>query len=504
MNEKTTDTLGTPSAPTGNTSEQRRSKRQISTSGLQFLKREIERLKPNELSASNRMQTYEAMLLDPDVSTPYNKTKEMVELAFSRYKFNYRKESEESLRAKEFLEYVIETHFNATTSTRSIASHAFTFNKNKLGLFEQKMSRILDEEWKGYWGLEGMTPIDLRTLDQLNPFKIEDEGRRLAYARQNPNAFVDNLDGESKVPQGLKDGYVTINAQRLVMFTDSSDPVNPFGISTFDHIYSEWRYKTLVKEILLTGVAKDLSGTPICYVPQWLLEEAEEDPTGWQAKYVKELDDQMANLHNGDQTSIRLPSDPHDQSNSMREFEIKFLGVEGGGKAFNLVEILDQSKKAIYNAFGAQALLSGENGGGSYNLIEGQNSIHAFTVKRNVTIIEEVWNKVIIPRLFRFNQWNISSKDMPKIEADGFEVSTEELGKFVQRVGTSGYLPMVPEVINHILKTAKIPYRVPDDMPTEELKGILSEKTSNAGEGDGTSGTGNSQAGRGDGVENTA
>lgn len=177
--------------------------------------------------------------------------------------------------------------------------------------------------------------------------------------------------------------------------------------------------------------------------------------------------------------------------------------VEGGGKAFDLVAILEQSKKAIYNAFGAQALLSGENGGGSYNLIEGQNNIHAYTVKRNVSIIEEVWNKTIIPRLFKFNQWEISPEDMPKLVADGFEVSLDEFSKSIQRIGTAGYLPKEPEVINHILKTLRIPYEVDEDMSPEELARLLPESTSKSGKGDGTSGTGNTQAGHGDGVENT-
>ena len=177
--------------------------------------------------------------------------------------------------------------------------------------------------------------------------------------------------------------------------------------------------------------------------------------------------------------------------------------VEGGGKAFDLVAILEQSKKAIYNAFGAQALLSGENGGGSYNLIEGQNSIHAYTVKRNVSIIEEVWNKTIIPRLFQFNQWEVSPEDMPKLVADGFEVSLDEFSKSIQRIGTAGYLPKAPEVINHILRTLNIPYEVDEEMSMEEMQALLPESTSNAGKGDGTSGTGNSQSGHGDGAENT-
>lgn len=325
MVDNNSQSLGAPSVPTGNTIEQRRAKRKISTTGLQYLKKEIERIKPNELSAANRLLTYELMLLDPDVATPYNKTKEMVETAFTKYQIKYNKKSDNSKKARKFIKDMIEGHFNPTTSPRGIASHAFTFNKCKLSLFEQTMTKM-SGDWEGFYGLEGMSPIDLRTLDYANPFKIDDNGRKLSYARQNPNAFVDNLYPIKPLPTERKDGCIPINANRLVMFTESSDVINPFGISIFDNIYSEWRYKHLVKEILLTGVAKDLSGTPIFYVPQWLLEEAEEDPTGWQSTYIKDLDKQAAALHNGDQSFIRLPSDPHEGSNSMREFEVKFLG----------------------------------------------------------------------------------------------------------------------------------------------------------------------------------
>lgn len=488
----------------GTTTAQRASKRKISTTGLQALRREVERLKPNELSSANRLQTYELMLLDPDVSTPFNKTREMVEEAFSSYEIRYNKNSEESTKARDFLKYVIEGCFDQHTTLRSVASHAFNYSKSKLSVFEKTYKKInRGGEWDGYFGIGGMCPIDLRSLDTLNPFKVSDDGNKLLYARQDPNAFRGNLFTTIKIPS-TEDGKVPIDINRLALFTDSSDPSNPFGISVFDTIYSEWRFKQLVKELLLTGVAKDLSGTPVFYVPQWLLEEAEEDPDGWQAKYVQDLDTQAASLHNGDQSFIRLPSDTHEGATSVREFEVKFLGVEGGGKAFDLVAILEQSKKAIYNAFGAQNLLTGESGGGSYNLIEGQNSNHAFTVKRHVTIIQEVWNKSIIPAMFAFNQWNLSPLDMPKIEAGGFENSLEELGKFVQRVGTSGYLPVTPEVVNHLLKSAGIPYTVPEDMETEDLKAILSEKTSAAGKGNGTSGVGLTQAGKGDGVENSA
>ncbi|AGH32019.1 hypothetical protein VPIG_00162 [Vibrio phage PWH3a-P1] len=493
------------SPPSNTTREQRASKRRISTSGIQMIKDQIEYLKPFELSAGQRLITYERMLLDPDVSTPFNKTKEMVEQAFSSYNIEYNKNSPESKKARDFMMYCIESYFNSTTTPRSVASHAFTYTKNKLAIFEKEYSKIADGEWKDFWGLDGLYPIHLSTLDLTNPFKIEDGGRRLSHLRQSRNAFKNNLNSSIKDYPDTKDGYVDIPRNKLALFTDSVDSINPFGISIFDHIYEEWRFKTLVKDILLTGVAKDLAGTPVFFVPSILMEEAEADPTSWQADFLRNLDEQAANMHTGDQTFIRLPSDPHEGSSSMREFDLKFLGVEGSSKAFDLVEILEQSKKAIYNAFGAQNLLTGEQGGGSYNLIEGQNSNHAFTVKRNVTIIEEVWNKDIWPQLFRLNEWKLSPEDIPKFRAGDVEpISLDELGKYMQRVISVGVFPIVPATVNWYLQQSRIPYQFPDDATTEDILSVMPTMTSNASKGDGTSGTGNSQI-NGDGnTENTA
>ena len=315
-------------APTGaSTTEQRAAKRRISTSGIQNLRDQIEYIKPFELSSSQRLITYERMMLDPDVSTPFNKTKEMIEQAFSAYEIHYNKNSEVSKQARDFMKWNIESYFNSTTSPRSVAGHAYNYAKNKLAISEKEYEKVKDSssEWNGFWGLKGLYPVSLSTLDLINPFKIVEQGRKLSFARQRTTAFKDNI-AYTQIPRSAKQSIVEIPVSKLAMFTDSADPINPFGISVFDHIYEEWRFKTLVKDILLTGVAKDLAGTPIFYVPSIIMEEAEADPNSWQAKFLDNLDNQAANLHTGDQTYIRLPSDPHEGATSMREFEVKFLG----------------------------------------------------------------------------------------------------------------------------------------------------------------------------------
>ena len=86
---KTSASEATIPTPSGSTREQRASKRKMSTAGLQYIREEIEYLKPYELSCTQRLNTYAYMLFDTDVSTPYNKTKEMVEESFSPCHIDY-------------------------------------------------------------------------------------------------------------------------------------------------------------------------------------------------------------------------------------------------------------------------------------------------------------------------------------------------------------------------------------------------------------------------------
>jgi hypothetical protein len=50
---------------------------------------------------------------------------------------------------------------------------------------------------------------------------------------------------------------------------------DPFGKSPLRDAYTAWRYLSVIEEIEANGVAKDLTGLPILYLPpQYLSEDA--------------------------------------------------------------------------------------------------------------------------------------------------------------------------------------------------------------------------------------
>ena len=132
-------------------------------------------------------------------------------------------------------------------------------------------------------------------------------------------------------------------------------------------------------------------------------------------------------------------------------FDIRFLGVDGTGKQFDLEALVEQRKKAIYNCFGAANLIAADSSGG-YNQLEGQTNLHNHFIERDIAVIEEAWNKNITPQLFRMNEWDLTEEELPKLRAGELTpVSLEEFSKMIQRIGSTGLLPRTVELVNEIL-----------------------------------------------------
>lgn len=491
MAEKSEETVKKSSSNT--TTESRASKRQISTAAIETIRNIVDIIKPYELSKTQRLKTFQAMMLDDAVGNAFGASAILVERAFASACVDFDKNDPESVAAAEFLEYCIDNMTNQTL--RSVARNAIEFKRDGLAPLEKVFKKEKDGDWTGYYTINKLSYIHPLTLEPTQPFTVKDGGNTVTELRQSINAFRNSNDILSYY-NGNGKGYVSIPRNKVTFFTYSATDAQPFGQSPFEQCYTAWREKTLIQDYTLVGVTKDFSGTPVLYIPEEILAEASANPDSQSAVMVEQLKNNMANMHTGDQCYTVLPSSTLNEAGTgEKAWEIKFLGVEGGGKNFQVNDLVEQRKKAIYNCFGAANLITGETGG-SYNLIEGQNSIHTYYVERDISVIEEGWNKDIIPQLFRLNGWKLTHKQMPKIKAGEVQpVSIDENGKYIQRIASVGMMPLVPETVNHFLEVAGIKYRVEEGTPTEELREIMSNFTSNAGEGDGTSGTGDSQSG---------
>lgn len=476
-----------PTQNRASTKEQRASKSEAGTVSIIHVKEIVEILKPYELSKSQRLKTFQLMLLDDAVSSAFQANSVFIEKAFANHHIEFDNNSDKSTEAKEFLSWNLENLVGQ--SIRSVARSAAEFKRDGLAPFEKIFERGFGK-WEKTpsgvksWKIKKLNYIHPLTLYPTEPFVITGGGRDITEMRQTQVSLKNSASSATANIGKNKKGYISIPMNKVVLMTYSATDAQPFGNSPFEACYTAWREKVLLQDLTSVGVSKDLSGTPILTLPANILNDAAADPSSAAGLMVEALKESMANLHAGDQASMLMPSDTFSESgNGAREFDIRFLGVDGGGRAFDLEALVEQRKKAIYNVFGAANLIAADSSGG-YNQLEGQTNLHTHFIERDIAVIEEAWNKNIIPQLFRLNEWELSEEDMPKLRAGELTpVTIEEFSKGIQRVGAVGLIPRTPQVINEILSGLGMKYRVDETMSLEELDNVLTDYTSRGSDG---------------------
>jgi hypothetical protein len=239
---------------------------------------------------------------------------------------------------------------------------------------------------------------------------------------------------------------------------------------------------------------------PVLGVPKDIINKAAANPGGEEAKSLYVLEQNLANLHAGEQAYIMLPSDPFDNT-QVKEYSIEFKGISGSGKQFDTGKLIERRTKAIYNRLGAGFLITGDSGSGSYALSDNKQTFHSHTIERDIDITLEVLNKELVPQLLALNGIYLEDKDMPKIKAGTVgDPDVEANSKMIQRVVSVGAVPMVPEVINEFLEKLGLSYRLPVDIISDEkayqdfVSKYLPANVSRAGDGMSKPGNGTSNS----------
>ena len=474
------------------TREQRESVRNVASPAISIISKMVDLLKPWELNPINKYRTFQEMIRDPDVYASIESRTTAIEAAQSKHSFRYDKNSERSIYLKNYLDFCIHT---MKGTTRSVGKNASESIINGVAPFE--ISTKLETQYPEFTGLfvlDKLTYIDPLTIEASKPFETANGGREISHLRQRYDAFRDT-DGTLKELSKLDNGIKKIDFRKVCMTAYNATEGKPFGTSPLEAAYVAWKEKVLIQDYLLVGIQKDLAGTPVLRVPMQLFDEAK-DPNSTAAETLETLKLHMANLHAGDQTYMILPSDTFSETgNGAQLYDVKFEGINGTNKNFDLVAILEQKKKTIYNVLGAAHLITGESGGGSYNLVEGKANIAAHYAERDNTLIDEMYNEQIIPLLFRLNGFTQEKlSDIPVyVHGEVQPLSIEEWSKGFQRVQRA--LPITPDVVNSVLRRLQIDYQVDLDTPQEELQELMLLAGLQLNQANGSSGTGDSQEG---------
>ena len=295
-------------------------------------------------------------------------------------------------------------------------------------------------------------------------------------------------------------GEREIDRSKFILFRFDPKKNSPQGTSPLNGAWKAWKYLNLVQEYQAVGIAKDLGGIPVLGIPVDKLIEAAADPSGTAAQTQNSLKEMAGSLHAGDRTFAIKPILYDDQGNELYTFELQ--GITGGGKQYDTTEVIRQYQNEILTVYSASILKLGQDATGSFALSDNMSNLLGFSVQHNLDIIRDQINADLIPQTLAANGWLFEQEDMPTLEyGDVAPRDLDELGKFVQRVVTSGAMSIGKNLDQSLREAADLPqasFTGEDEMPNEFMTG----KQSNAGQGEGTSGTGGSQTNADNNTEN--
>lgn len=469
-------------------------KRGVGTSGIAFYQQIINRLQPYELRYPQSMKTFECMKNDDAIATVLKLTYNLIESAFSRYTIEYNKNSPESTRAAEFLEWCLENLDSG--SFLQVIRNAQTFKEKGFSIVEKIYKQVDDGEYKGMWRVSDLQNRPQLSLDPTTPFEIQSGGRRIKALRQwtqfFENLFNDNLFIEPSDITGT--GYKRIPRKKFMLFGENATDTTPFGTPLLRSCYKAWKEKVLLEDLEVNGASKDLAGIIEIAIPSDILDKAASDPSSDEAAMVDGLLRDAANIHSGEQPYIVLPSDLQANSNSVKDYSTTLKGIDGSGRQFQPAEMIQKRRKAIFDIWGAGHTLTGE-GSVSYNSAEVKNATHMHYIKTDIKTLEDVINRDLVPQMFNvMNEMGLSHKDLPKIRAGDIDkLSADEAGKLVQRgLSVNGIAKTKDNILAWHEKLGFDTTHM-EDMPIEELL----ESLSVGDEGDSRSGDGMKTAGDG-------
>lgn len=453
----------------------------------------IQDTKKVELAMPRRLCVFDNMMLDDAVFNSVDVTNLLVVMSMARGNFVAGpSDSSASQIAAKFMNYNIRNmSFGTWMEAMSSASTDLVYGFSLQNIVTERRTT---GPFAGFRVLKKLSP---RNQKSVYGWVWDKELRNVIGFVQKPNLIQNRNPKLKDFEVGLTPSllnsltqqhkYPFLRSEQLLHFRYNPVDNNPQGGSPLMHCYDAWLEKKLVEKYEVVGVSKDLGGALVLRVPSELIERAN-DPVNYpnEAQEYLALQTDAGALHAGESAYIVLSSDV-DPTTKAPDYDIQFKGIDGGGKQYKTSDIIDQKRKSIYNVFGAGFLLLGQDSAGSYALSSSLNTTHGFYAQRNIMWKTDVLNNQLVPTILSINNIQLDWEDMPVFEpADPDEFDVDTMSKAIQRMKSVG--AMTPQALEHWYQKA--------GLPTEGIQDLVFDDgdTSRGGEGNGTSGTGNTQA----------
>lgn len=455
----------------------------------------VEKEARRELSGKTKFSTYDRMRQDSSVNTALSAAEVFLIKQLANAKFVTRSKNQ---AAKDFCAYLNwnlknlkdNTWFDSCTNIISYLQYGFSWLEK---VYELNTSSSFPQ-YK--YKLKKLAP---RAQTSIEKWEFDSANRQVVGLYQYPpyqlNTGILNLSPLYQMTTETK----MLPREKFILFSWDSKNNDPTGISPLNGCYKAWKEKILIESYEVTGVAKDLGGLFVVRMPVDHMNKAASDPESDEAKTLKIMMDQAANMSKGDQTFTVLGSDVQGDSGSGRYiYDVQVLTADSSGKTVTTAELITERKKAILDTFAAGFINLGNDSTGSHSLADSKTSTHAFFMERHILFVKSVLENDLVPQIAKLNGVFLPEEDMPQLVlGHSEEINPEEMSKSVQRVASVGFLPRKKHLILDALTKCGLDTSSLEDLTEEEiLESLINPNDeSRGGESMGTSGTGGTQSG---------
>lgn len=445
-----------------------------------------------ELTAPYNLVTYEKMRQCSTVAAALGTAEAFLTKALANLRFETNSKNPAAKEFNDYLNWNIK-NLNGTTWYESCVN-ILTYLQYGFSFQEKVYEPNYSKKYTKYpWKLKKLAP---RSQHSIAEWKFDDEGRNVIGLKQWPANSL-NM-GHIKIYQSPVNDYPVLKRNKFMLFAWDSKNSSPVGTSPLNACYRAWKEKTLIEAIEVTGISKGLNGIVKATCPAEVINKAAEDENSNEAALLRALQEQLALMHQGDQTYVLMASDPHEGTNiPLYNFELK--GVDGqSSKAVSTVDFINERKKAILDVFGAGFINLGNDNTGSYSLADAKTSLHAFFMEKHMLFLQSVIQNDFVKQMMEINRVYLEEDDIPVAVLGALdEVNPEEYSKALQRAASVGIFPRKKQFILDALTKCGFDTSSLEDLSEEELVESLANPNdeSRGGESMGTSGTGSTQAG---------
>lgn len=443
-----------------------------------------------ELDFPNNLQTYKEMQQHSTINASLTLFETIIGKANWIFKEPEKATEEEKKQCKfinEMMQDMEHSWADFIKDALSVNAYGFCINEKVYRRRYKSNGSLYDD------GVIGWRKLPVRSQESIQRFIYSPEGNDLLGVYQNLSRVTDVYAQYNQ----RSTAEVSIPMNKVIHFRTGRHRGDPYGKSPLKDAYLAWKYLTALEELEATGVAKDLNGLPVLYMPaQYLQSDADPDVLKIRAYYENAL----RNIQNNEQAAVILPQ-MFDPETRQPLFKLELL-ADAGKKNHDIAKIKEWYKNLIMISLSTDILTMGQSQVGSFALGSIKNSLAGSVAMALAKSIAETINRDLIRQTYELNAWDTAR--MGKMDFDNLvEIDTDTIASFWQRSASVGLVEADRAVLNAVRVAGGVD-PLPDDLPPQK---DLMKDTSKAGQGMATgmgNGTANDVAGTDNSVANTS